>query len=256
MSIRNAVNRLGMLLAAVAAVTFTATTSNAAFTSVAKSTTTAGVVLSAAGTVSMTVAVQTIAGAADTQINWPGLALPAGWTRSGDVLALNSVLTASNGGIQIYTDNMNAAASPKFTGAPATTDPSGLVDSTNTGLRLPMAWSVKQATGPAANVQPTAAEPNDFATNANAPQWVYMADKATVAIPTTNTAAFVNGGQGAEVMDGILGVHAASGGGPQNNGFFPGSFPATYIFTQANFGSAATPRTYQTSMLMLEAFTQ
>ena len=70
----------------------------------------AGVTFTGAGTVSMTAAIQTIAGAADTQINWPGLTLPAGWARSGDVLAMNATLTAANGGIQIYTDNTNAAA--------------------------------------------------------------------------------------------------------------------------------------------------
>jgi hypothetical protein len=77
-----------------------------------------------------------------------------------------------------------------------------------------------------------------------------MNDKATVDIPSQGTTAFANGQQFVEVLDGSLGLHGTQ------TGFFPGTFPVTYIYPQANFALAVTPRTYQTSTLRLEAFTQ
>jgi len=182
--------------------------------------------------------------APDTAINWTGVTIPAGYVLAADYIQLDSTITAVTGGIEIYTDNTAADANPHYNGviSPTTQTPAGLVDTTTPTTKLPTAWSIKATLG-----APVADNPN--AGGPNSSQWLFHEDRAQVAVPSQSAAAFVDGDPYITVKNAI-GIHFGQlvtefGAAPSPN----------YIYTEANFGSAVTPRTYQTSTLRLEAFT-
>src|SRR5258708_4315843 len=119
--------------------------SQAVFTGLGVNTNTA-TATTAAGTVSMAVFIKNVTdNGTATQITWPVISLPSAFVVASQYVELHSTITAGNGGIQIYTDNTNAAdANPKYTGVIDANNPppSGLVNTTNTAARLPSAWLV------------------------------------------------------------------------------------------------------------------
>lgn len=233
-----------------------------AFSSLSKVTNTAVAGVVGTGSVQMSVSVISLNTlTADTAVNWNNVTLPTSFRVADDYIQLNSTITAAGGGIQIYTDNTAAAdANPLFTGVISSTTllPAGLVDTANTVFTLPIAWSIKSSTNPAnsPSVKPVAADPNNNGQNGkptdnNAFQWLFMEDHAQVAVPNLNASAFRNSDPFVTVQAAEQGIHF----GQANNEFGPGPTPY-YLYLEANFGFAITPRTYKTSTLRLEAFTQ
>src|SRR5690348_6589812 len=95
---------LATVLSAMSA--FMAAPSWAAFSSVSKATVTASAVLSGSGQVAMSVSVRNISnGAVVSNVAWTGVTLPTSWKVADQYLQVNSTITASTGGIQIFTDN-------------------------------------------------------------------------------------------------------------------------------------------------------
>lgn len=228
----------------------------AVFASVTKTTSIAQADLTGAGVVQMSILLKRLSdNSTTTQVFWTGVTLPASWVRSGAYVQLNSTITVAGGGIQIYTDNKAADANPTFTprggvnpGDPGS-NPAGLVDETTTSKRLPMAWSIKDTTSTA----PTADNPNSG--GADSFQWLFMKDKQTPTIASENTTVFTNGEAFVTVKrivdNGESGIHF--GQSPTEFGAAP---HPDFIYFEADYNTAVTPRRYKTSTLRLEAYTQ
>jgi hypothetical protein len=77
-----------------------------------------------------------------------------------------------------------------------------------------------------------------------------MKDAATPTITAENTTAFQSG-EIAVTAKSNLGIHF----GQKDTDIGP-EFPPNYIFLEANFSAAVTPRTYKTSALRVEYFRQ
>jgi hypothetical protein len=211
-----------------------------------------------------------------SSITWSGLTPGYGWKIADRLLVLNSTVTDTNGGIQIYTENTASDASPKFV-LPLPADPinpvnnaAGLLQgiSGNTSTTLSMAWSIKASTKEVEVNDPVngigAQNPNNpTGSGYNNPfQWLFITDSVntsgidyngngTVTDPG-DQAPFVNGaayispvrvGGGLEVLqDGTIQA--------ETNG------SNSYLYLQANFGNAAAQTAYQTTTLRVEAYIQ
>jgi len=237
-----------MALALTAFVAAATTPTYAAFTSVSKVANTASAVLTGAGTISATVVVKNRSNnAAATSIVWTGATAGGGWLLADQYIQLNTNITAGSGaGVQIYTDNMAVAASPKFTGNPSVATPAGLIGSADTTQKLPTAWRAATTTGTVT----TALNPNANAGESYA--WLFHKDKSQVAIPTSNATAWQNGEDFVTVYKAGAGVHF--GQAPTEFGGFKVN-DVTYIYTSADFLTATTPNTYSTNQLIVEAYT-
>jgi hypothetical protein len=237
-------------LAAIVLTAFLAGSSHAAFTSVTKTALSAGATLTGAGTVSFdAVIADRLTHAAATSLTWATHVTPApgaGFLLADQYIQLNTTITvATGGGIQIYTDNTNAAATPKYVGPVNATSPTpaGLV-ATNGLSKLPTAWAIQ--TSPI--TAPTAGNPNNITTFSN---WFFHEDKAQVA-NNQNATLFVNADPFITAYGAGLGLHF--GQGPTQFGGF-NAIDTNYIYTEADFTAATTPNTYATNELIVEAFT-
>jgi hypothetical protein len=230
--------------------------------SLGRSTYTAVAQLTGTGSISFNAAIREVGtNAPAAQISWTGVTLPAGLVRASHYIQLASTFTASNGGIEIYTDNTAADATPyQYTGVISsnTPPPSGLVDGTSHTNRLPMTWTIQAST-----VAPTPQNPNVPATGF---AWFFMTDRGQVAVPSQNVTAFedglpyitvANNQCGTPANPGNTCIHYAQGAGGQGDPTQFGGAPSpNNIFLAADFSTAVTPRTYGTSTLRLEAYTQ
>ena len=177
----------------------------------------------------------------------------AGWVLADQYIQLDldpDVSRNPNGwGVQIYTDNKASdAGSFTFTGS-TSTDPAGLVDSTDTTKTLKMAWSVKDTTVTVSGFMapaPVADDPG--AGDTNSFQWSFMQDQKTPGFSGNGSAAI------ATVVDSngngnLYGNHFASG--PTQ---FGAAISPHRIYLEANFSNATTPDTYQTNTLRVEYY--
>jgi hypothetical protein len=192
-------------------------------------------------------------------IDWTGAVnLPTGWVRANQYIQMNIDMPVSPWGVQIYTDNTNGTGNTQFTGNTSSTNPAGLVDTTDQVGTLPVAWSVKVSSpGYSTPFAPIAAEPNDNGLNGNptdpnAFQWLYMKDAQTKNIPNTSTI-FVPGDPFMQVQNN-LGIHYVQGITLDSTDFGAQN-PPVFIYLEANFNGAVIPRTYTTSKLIIELFT-
>jgi hypothetical protein len=223
----------------------------AAFTSVQTNTLTAAASFTSAGTVSFSYTLYNLTGGTTTQIWWNTSLITLGttaWQRADAYMVLNANITNSTGGIQIYTDNINATAVPKYTG---TGNPAGLVGTSSTTAVLPMCWrAVTVSTTSLTIVQGPAPYYNLYSTELGGamggngyPCFIYMLDKNT-----STFAPAAGNGIYQEVWDGTLGMQyaAMTFGAPGTS--------SIYLYFGAGFTGATTPNTYRTTTLKLEAF--
>jgi hypothetical protein len=222
--------------------------SSAAFTSIQTLSSTAKA-LTGAGATSMSIAIKKVAdNSTDTAVNWSAVTLPGNWKVADDYIQLTANITQAGGGIQTYTDNTAADATPKFTGDKSVLTPAGLINTSDTTKKLPTAWTIRHATGTI-----DAIEPNDAAGFA----WFYHLDKAQVAIPSAKATAWVDGFPFATVQN-TAGIHFAqdptSFGPPPTNPVLADN--QNNIYLEASFAGALGSTTYQTTTVRLEAFTQ
>jgi hypothetical protein len=225
----------------------------AAFASVSKSTVTASISFTGAGIVSVSIAGGPIQWSSVT----PGV---TGWLAANSPITMTSQITNATGGIQIYTDNMAADANPKYPSSivgqtvPAA-NPAGLVTASSTTAVLPMCWRLTDGTTTSIGiVQGTDNKLYSTQLGGQAgsyPCFLWMMDKNTFAIPSANTAAFVNG------MDYVTIKDAARGGQHAENTF--AQFPSPdYIYFGANFSGAVISQAGVNygATIRLEAFTE
>jgi hypothetical protein len=167
---------------------------------------------------------------------------PPGWALANQYIQVDLDPDAASWGLQIYTDNKAADASPKYTGS---SDPAGLVDSTDTTKALPMAWSVTDTTTTVPNgfVAPVPPANNPNGGDPNSFQWLFMKDRGTSGF----TDGFVSNPYSTVVDN--TGIHHASG----DTQFGAANSPHR-IYLEANFATAVTPRTYRTTTLRLEFY--
>lgn len=243
-----------------------ATAQSWAFQSLGRSTFTAGVLVGGVETATATIVIRDVVdpynGINRSSITWSGVTPPStGWKVANQLFKISSTITAIGGGLQIYTRNTDPDAVPSFVDpTPGVTDnpdsnPAGLLRATGstTTVALPLAWSIKASSGSI----PVAANPNNNGQNGNpsdpnAFQWLFMVDRATPDIPSTNTTAFADGAPYHSIIT-DAGIHfgqsPAEFGGVQQG-------QDTFVYMQANFTTATAQTPYQTSTLTIEAFRQ
>jgi hypothetical protein len=194
------------------------------------------------------------------QITWSGvLAGTTGWKIANQLLLLNATVTDAGGGIEIYTNNTIASASPRYTPTvtPAT-NPAGLVAGDGVSA-VSMAWSIKASSkvvegGPALtglgasdpNSGPITGRDNKF-------QWLFFKDRASVDDPATTTIdeSFADG-QKFVTMINVVGLHF----GQADDEFGIHTDGAnSFVYLQANFGPAGAGVTYGTNKLIVHGFT-
>ncbi len=170
-----------------------------------------------------------------------------GWKVADNLIKLTWSVTDFAGGIQLYTDSENAAASPKYTGVAV--NPGGLVCNQDTTQYLPVAWSIKADTKTIeladANRGLGASDPNSGAVTGynNKYQWFWAIDKSSPSF--TNATPFITVAKSA-------GIHFSQGDGE----FGPDAVQPSYMYLEANFSVAGAGATYATNNLTLEAFIQ
>jgi hypothetical protein len=201
------------------------------------------------------------------EVTWNAALPNNNWTRANQYVEFGyQPNDISAWGIQIYTDNKNAAIqNPTFVdptpgdGTNLDSDPAGLLLVTGgatSSEKLPIAWSIKEAVTDV----PAATEPNNTGdhgcpSDPNAFQWFYMLDKATPAVNlfgcdgvTYLGTAFANGNDYSRLAKGVnSGRSAHSAQGPA--GYFPTVSP-DYIFFESNFSNAAPSDVFITKIVM------
>ncbi|MBI4395713.1 MAG: hypothetical protein HY548_01365 [Elusimicrobia bacterium] len=196
-----------------------------------------------------------------TSLTWIAPTLPSRWGTADQYLEIDlEPGNRTNWGLQIYTNNRSATANPRYTG-PAGSNPCGLIDTTTSTWRLPLAWRAIEKTTTTITVVTDDAgglfsqELGGVSGGYRCFQW--MKDLSTPDIPTMNTTAFVPGEDGVTVWNNE-GMHFAEGdriGNYWGSSWAPIASPL-YIYLAADFLSAHTPRQYNTSTLTLELFSE
>jgi hypothetical protein len=169
-----------------------------------------------------------------TDILWRRVDLPNTWVLAEHYLRVNPTFTADvRGGIQVYTDNTAGDAVP-YQVTQVTPVTGWLVDGITKKTGLPFAWLIKDVREAPATFTP------DWGF------WFYMKDKAQTS--------FLNGEtyitpindfcqtQGTPCFQWDNGQYASNGRLP----FF--------MYFEADFSNAVTPRTYSTPTLRIEAY--
>jgi hypothetical protein len=217
-----------------------------------------------------------------SSITWSGIdPNVTNWKIADTLLVMNSTVTDSGGGVQIFTDNTAADAKPKFIDPTPTissnTDSAcaGLLYATSTTggftskVALPVAWSIKATTKTVENTDPTNGigntDPNTGSTTGynNKFQWLFVTDRYnTLGIDFDNDGVIdPSDGDAAPFVDGapfitlrnLSGLHNT-----QDPADFSGGANGqdAYIYFEAKWSGAEAQRAYQTTTLRLQAFLQ
>lgn len=178
---------------------------------------------------------------ATQSMSFPVSSLPVAgdWAVANEYIQLTIDMNEMAWGVQVYTDNTASDASPRFVG-PSNANPAGLVDTTDRSKTLPLAWSIRGTTDTVVN----ALDPSDAANWS----WSYLKDRLTPAIPPSTTA-WVDGDPYATVRNQI-GIHWNAD--PRVP--FGADHTPDYVYFQARYREAVTPRSYQTNKLVVELF--
>lgn len=165
-------------------------------------------------------------------LSWPDVALPAGWVLADQYIQIDADPNTHPWGIQIFTENLVAEdADPKFVRATPNDDPAGLVDTSSTSKRLPLAWRI---TDLPQGATPALSGPNGADSN----RWIILKDR--------NTTGFVDG-EIAVTLKNTTGIHYG--------GFsFVPTLSPDFIFMAADFTNAVMPRVYKTTTLRVNLY--
>jgi hypothetical protein len=206
----------------------------------------------AAGTINSSLVLKNLGDNNTTnQIFWNTAAINLGsteWRRADAYMFLSTTMTDTNGAVQIYTDNKNAAANPRFTG-PGSVDCSGLIDASSTTVAgLKMAWRATDVSTNTLTIQHTADFANLFVSELSATNYVfsYLNDPG-FGLPM--------GDSYAQVKNYAQGNHLASGGTGQIWSF-AANVRDTYLYLGANFLTAQNSHTYGTNRIIVETYLQ
>ena len=177
--------------------------------------------------------------AQDGLITWSDItAGQSGWKVAGQYIEISHDDLPEFWGMQIYTNNKDELANPKYTG---TADPAGLVDTVNTLFSVPMAWRIADSViNPNTDANKPVQRPDG--TGFTNYMWHFLKDKNT----PDNLGAFVNGHEYITLWNqaGIAWGEGDRGGSPAK----------AYIYLAANFTMASVGAEYKTSALTIEAY--
>lgn len=149
-------------------------------------------------------------------------------------------------GVQIYTDNTNASAVPRYTG---TGNPAGLVDLSTTTRTLPMCWRIVDLT--------TTTHIMQGATDAISHQWV--PDRLWEGQLTDQYPCYIwmLDKQSSDFENGMAYATAWDYRGIQHAEMtFGGSRSPNYVYFGADFSQAVGLRSYSTDRLTVELFNE
>ena len=169
-----------------------------------------------------------------TSLTWENVAAGSGWTLANQYILLHSTLTLP-GGIRIYTDNAANDANPRFGGSFGTGNGAGLIDTTTNTAVIPLAWLIRDDRG-----DPATGDPNYN------PSWFYFKDKSQ-----TNFWSNADTKDYSTVAKAGYGIHFSQGTG----NYGPSPSP-DYIYIESNFTNAVGGRTYRTTTLRIELFSE
>lgn len=217
-------------------------------------------------------------GGTPTAISWTSVNAGAlDWKAADQYLEVGGFATHATWGIQIYTDNANASASPRYDG---TGNPAGLVldDADHiSSITLPMAWrvlihsTIRPLTWPPATLETSFQEKYIDAINSIvilrqasdyvspteyfAP-WSWMLDKNTPDVNPGNGDTTEPFGTNQDVANivGSDGARVGSGDVPLSYTSIPERAAKYCVLLGAKFTSASASATYKTSRLVVEMY--
>jgi len=179
-----------------------------------------------------------------TSLTW-NVAAGSGWTLANQYILLHSTLTVSGGGIRIYTDNAADDANPKFGGSFEENNGAGLIDTTTNTIVLPLAWLIRDEK----ETEQDPVNPGDPNSN---PSWFYFKDKSQSDFWEKGTPAKKDYSTVAKAGYGGRMIHYAQG--LDNYGTSISS--PDYIYIASNFVNAIGGRTYRTTTLRIELYSE
>jgi hypothetical protein len=174
-------------------------------------------------------------------ITWSNLSAgQTGWKRANQYIEISHSNLPQPWGIQLYTDNKNASAIPRYTG---TADPAGLVKTDNTIIALPMAWRITDSV----IANPPNPVPRSDGSGFSDYMWHFLKDRGTFDDPVTPLdEVFVNGEDYITIWN-QTGIACSEGGKSGNP-------KKAYIYLAANFTMSSVNADYNTSTITIEAF--
>lgn len=234
--------------------------SHAAFNAVVRSTFTAEVIFTLNIPVGLDAVIYNMDGtvASPQEITWDDAQITpgtTGWKAAKQYVMIYSTLTAVSSAVQIYTDNCAADADPQFyTTTPVGENPAGLVRQSNGKSALSMCWRLTENTTDSLTIgsvmDGTAMKLYSMEISSSYPCFLWMKDKSTPDMPgTAADDKFVYGEDYCVIWEENRGCQHAEGT------WSPMSSP-NFLYLGADFSSASTPETYQTSNLRIELFTE
>lgn len=187
-----------------------------------------------------------------SQLTWSSVNPGGGWKAADQYIQLDLTYYQPGWGIQIYTDNAAADASPRYAGSVSSSNPVGLISvEYPESAPLPMCWRMVDVstTTTLSIVQGSDNKLYSSQLGGQAGQYpcfVWMKDRGTPAIPDKGTTVFTPGEDYVTVWDNRGAQHA--------EGTWSGCQSPNYIYIGANFNGAVTPGTYRTNKLIVELF--
>lgn len=182
----------------------------------------------------------------DDQVRWNVNVNQDGWKIADQYLEVSFANVPEFWGIQIYTDNKNLSANPKFTGEG---NPAGLVDVNRTTTALPLAWLVTdhvltEAERNSADYLPVERSGAEGFTNY---LWHYLVDKNTKDDPKTFLNESFDNAKDYIALWNQLGIAWNEGGRAKKPG-------AAYIYLASKFSVTYAGASYRTSTLTFELY--
>ncbi|MDD5504437.1 MAG: hypothetical protein PHV77_03880 [Candidatus Omnitrophica bacterium] len=174
-------------------------------------------------------------------ITWSNLiAGQTGWRVANQYIEISHSGLPAGWGIQIYSDNKNTSASPKYIG---TANPAGLVNAKYSVLSAPMAWQVTDSV-----ISPTTPVQRADNTGFTNYLWHFLKDVNTTDDPKTE--AYNETFQNAEDYITVWNQSGIA----WNEGGRTGNPKKAYIYLAANFTMSPAGSQYQTSTLTIEVY--
>ena len=179
--------------------------------------------------------------AQDGMITWNNVnAGQTGWKAANQYIEISHTDLPEFWGMQLYTDNKNVSANPRYTG---TADPAGLVKIDNTIMATPMAWWITDAV----IANPANPVPRQDGLGFTNYMWHFLKDKNTPDNPTTpGDESFQNGEEYITLWN--------QAGIAWNEGGRSGNPKKAYIYLAANFTMSSVGSLYRTNALTIEAY--
>ena len=180
-------------------------------------------------------------------ITWGGIiAGTTGWKKANQYIEISHSDLPSFWGIQIYTDNKDASADPRYTGS---SNPAGLIKTDNTIFSIPMAWRI---TDHVLTNKERQKELNNLQERADGKGmsdylWRFFKDKNTPDNPDTVADESFQDGDDSVTLWNQAGIG-------WNEGGRSGNPKKAYIYLAANFTMSSVGAVYRTSALTIESY--